>query len=1724
MNTPQGSGYGRALLTVLLMHYGMFLSAAEIPPVVGPWGYSANQCTNFANASTWAADCAVLDGGTWAGSGTGSDPLRCEDPAHPRPWPVESMIEPLASARSGGVASLDGWQSETSTVHCTGFFDTKGLSKTLGIESSNASLVSIDGNAGAWGARRDRDVECPPGTWTLADRCLQYPAADPYRAFDMCPNNGTNPVNIFTGAKIHVETDFRDNGPNPLVLTRYYSSRMPWRHATWEESGFGRYWRHNYTRAIAHFESDSFEAAVAIRGNGNRHYFIPEGSGSETIWRPTEADIAEELTLVELNGVSYWNYLAADGSRERYLLDSGRLDHIVSPAGFVTHFSYDDSNRLAAVNNGFGRSLVFTYGESGYGNGYISQIALHLDDELIPGSEIRYDYENSSQQGVHIILGKVVYPDETPLDPQDNPFKDYVYNEPAHIYYDEPYKVDVTDGPSTRSYNSPYRLTGIIDENGDRYATYKYQRHLFSGGFRYGVPVWGGHGTPDENGDYADQFKITRYHSSAFRSSSASHQGSATIADAQGKSRNFHFKFYSGVLRPTLIEGGICEFCGSDAQNIEYDNVGYVTAEVDFAGNKTIFQRDEKGLEKCRIEGVSTVDSSKTSPRRIVSVWDHGSRVLLERRTYEPSSGVDLTICHSTDDTGWTLRLKEVRSYEPGSSRLTQHAVHSYNVLGVEDELPRVTTYRYYGNDEQHGLPFQLKQIDGPRQDVNDIQTFRYAVNHTNDHSPGDLIEIENALGHVTRMTKHDAYGRVLEQIDPNDIITNTTYHPRGWLTSRTVAEQHTVFGYDKVGQLTSTALATGATINYQYDSAHRLTDIYDMLGNHIHYELDLMGNRIAEEVRDPNGVLRRHAKSVFNSLNQLEKSIASIDDGNESVTGFLYDANGSQIKELDPRNPGMSDSAPLPTEPSIFSDYTYDALNRISTTTDSEGGVTRYSYDVLDNMLSVIEPDDGNPATPQGLVTSYEHNSFGELKRVTSPDSGVTVFTYDQAGNRLSRESEEQRSNGTSISYVYDNLNRLVFVDHAGTDLDVTQTYDHDAPNRNGIGRLTRILDASGETSLFYDGIGNLTTIENTRDGTPHTTKYIYNALNQLSSLITPGGKQINYHFRETPNGTATPFVDRIGIEQGDGEETLVDNIIHAPFGPPETWQFGNGIQVSKALDLSYRINRVSHGLVTDRMYTLDPANNPIEINDTLSSEFNSYQYDNLSRLVGSTSNYNSLSIGYDSLGNRRAVTQDGQVNDYVYAPLTHHLLASGSMVENAYNLDGSLTSHKARTLRYGEDSRLKSIIDSVQPSHSYKHNAFGQRVEKTGQHKTLFFYGLAGRLLEEADEYGNSAKTYVYLNENPIVMIEEDINPFDDTDSDGMLNGFETRFGFNLTDPNDSLLDFDGDSYSNLSEQEAGTDPTDLNSFPNASTHDVKTIPMIGTIAGLIGAAIVLAFLLPNVQSGMVAISLVLIVSWLLSESALAKTHYIHTDHLGTPIAMTDNAQIVTWSADYTPFGQAIVDPQSTAELNLRFPGQYYDQETGFHYNYYRDYDPETGRYIQSDPIGLDGGINTYTYGLTNPVRFVDRFGLWVKRCARALDALDKSQTPMKPSGNPLRHDYLSVSGSILSFQAGNSMLWSPGQLDREGELPSNPRCKLICDDDAFDQYVFEASNVVGETTYSIVPLVPGSHNCQSWASAVLKFAKKRYLESESCPKCFRDERGPNSRIFDPDFGRAL
>jgi len=153
--------------------------------------------------------------------------------------------------------------------------------------------------------------------------------------------------------------------------------------------------------------------------------------------------------------------------------------------------------------------------------------------------------------------------------------------------------------------------------------------------------------------------------------------------------------------------------------------------------------------------------------------------------------------------------------------------------------------------------------------------------------------------------------------------------------------------------------------------------------------------------------------------------------------------------------------------------------------------------------------------------------------------------------------------------------------------------------------------------------------------------------------------------------------------------------------------------------------------------------------------------------------------------------------------------------------------------------------------------------------------------------------------------------------------------------------------------------------------------------------------------------------------------KVYDIHTDQIDTPRVITDPSGNEVWRWDSAPFGETLPNEQPTQAtakfvFNLRFAGQQYDVETGLHYNYFRDYDPQAGRYVESDPIGLDGGINTYGYVNGRPVQYIDPLGL----CENCI-AGQKNHTNGN-GGSAYRYDRNDVRGGFT--RQGDSAVYHP------------------------------------------------------------------------------------------------
>lgn len=140
-------------------------------------------------------------------------------------------------------------------------------------------------------------------------------------------------------------------------------------------------------------------------------------------------------------------------------------------------------------------------------------------------------------------------------------------------------------------------------------------------------------------------------------------------------------------------------------------------------------------------------------------------------------------------------------------------------------------------------------------------------------HTVGDLQTVTNAAGQVTSYTQYDKHGNVLQQSDPNGVVTTNTYDLRQRLLSTSVAGQTTNYTYDPAGQLLQVTAPDASWIGYEYDAAHRMTATKDNLGNRIEYTLDNAGNRIAQNVKDPGGNLARTLARSIDALGRTQQT-----------------------------------------------------------------------------------------------------------------------------------------------------------------------------------------------------------------------------------------------------------------------------------------------------------------------------------------------------------------------------------------------------------------------------------------------------------------------------------------------------------------------------------------------------------------------------------------------------------------------------------------------------------------------------------------------------------------------------------------------------------------------------------------------------------------------------------------------------------------------------------
>ncbi|WP_197491486.1 RHS repeat-associated core domain-containing protein [Methylomonas methanica] len=1343
------------------------------------------------------------------------------------------------SGTGSGTANSGDQGQVTAYLNGVPFFSQSGTFTTLinllgsGAASvtlqKGANTLSVSGSVNGCSASDSMVVYYQP-----APPIEQKNAGEP----EIC--NGTNPVNDATGNKFQQELDYQGGGRFPLQFIRYYNSAYSDVHA------LGKSWRHNYEREL-YFNSAKTEAYI-IRPSGQAYRFSKSGS----TW-VSDADITDRFSASTDTGgsITGWHlYISEDNSFE-YYDNNGRLITLVDLGGMSQDLSYDEGGRLSGVTDRTSqRRLSFSYDSK-------NRLASVTDPN---GNGYTYSYDSVGR------LMQVTPPVAVP----GNPGRQYLYNEQDY----------------TSNTNLPYALTGILDENGSRYASYRYDAQ--------------GRGIGTEHANGSD------LHQLAYNA-----DGSTTITDALGQPRTFLHQTILGFKHNVGQSQPAGSGCAASASHITYDANGNVASRTDFNGNLSCYAYDlNRNLETVRVEGLpagaacpsdlaSYTPPGTDSIRKIATQWHTDYRLPIQI----DEAGRRTTFGY---DSHGNLLSKTLTDTASGQSRTWSY---SYNNLG------------------------QILTADGPRTDVNDVTTYTYYADSSADHKPGDLATIVNALGHVTTFTQYDANGRLLSLTDPNGLVISFAYDPRGRLIHKTVDGNTTVYDYDPVGNLIKLTRPTGVYHNFTYDAAHRLTDITDALGGKIHYTLDTMGNRIQEDILDANGTVVKTHSRVYDALNRLAQDIG----GYNQTTQYTYDANGNLTQVTDAA--GHSNQ------------QQYDSLDRLIRSTDALNGQTDYDYDTLDRLVQVTDANNHS--------TAYSYNGLGDLLQLNSPNAGVTQYAYDSAGN-LAQKTDAR---GQPVAYQHDALNRLTLQDYADNALDTLYLYDSAVTTHNSIGRLSSITDGSSETLYAHDRRGNLSSQQIQLDGRTYTTAYAYNADDALVHTQYPTGRQLDIAY--DANGRATSLSTN-GV---NGTQTLADNIEYAPFGPQTRLSLSNGLTQSQQLNLDYLPLERTQGQTLVHGYRYDLTDNIIGIRDVNNAANDkTYAYDALSRLshaLGATQTDYTL----DAVGNRTAITRNNQTDSYVYN-LANDQLQSTPQRNYSYDAVGNVTADGHYQYHYNDHNRLSAVSNSGGNVAEYTYNAFGERLKKTTPSATTHYhYNQEGQLIAETGINGNPIKEYLYLNNRLIALA----TPAPDQDGDGVIDKHDNC----RTIANPDQRDTDNDGFGNRCDADFNNngivDPSDFSLLKSRLGSQDPNLDINGN--GIVDPTdfSILKSLLGR-QPGPGAD---------MNAAADASIYFAHTDHLGTPTVLTDSGQNIVWQADYEPFGKARITTQ-TVTNNIRFPGQYYDQETGLHYNMQRYYDPAIGRYRQSDPIGLSGGINTYSYVSNNPLNYTDSSGLIIDTLA--------------------------------------------------------------------------------------------------------------------------------------------
>ncbi|MEU6885361.1 putative T7SS-secreted protein [Streptomyces viridosporus] len=929
-------------------------------------------------------------------------------------------------------------------------------------------------------------------------------------------------------------------------------------------------------------------------------------------------------------------------------------------------------------------------------------------------------------------------------------------------------------------------------------------------------------------------------------------------------------------------------------------------------------------------------------------------------------------------DTGLVRHFAAPPGGEPGGDgtawlmSVTERNGHTVTVDRTDDGLPTALTHSAGHRVRLTTTEGRITALSlaGAGEDGADLPLMAYG------YQDGDLTTVTKPSGATTTFL-YDDRRRVTAWIDSNGSRYDYAYDDR----DRVVAEggeaghvQITLTYTEpdpETGHRTTTlTTADGRTTRHRIDHRCRVIATTDPLGHTTRYSYDTRGNLLTRT--DPLGRTTGFTHDGNDRLVSVVRPDGSRLDMKPGPFGRYTELRGPDggrwLQDFDERGNRVAVTDPA----GHTTRYAYDARGRLTSITDALGAVTTVHCDAMGLPLQVVDPAGG--------TTVFRRDSLGNAIRVTDPTGGVTCLEWDRDGHLVRRAAP----NGATESWTYDGEgNRLTHTDPIGgvsrfeyTHFDLLTARTHPDGARYAFEydadlRLVRVTDPRGARwSYEYDAAGRMVS-ETDFDG--RTLTYRFDSAGQLTSRTDSLGRTISFErdqlgqvIRKDADGQVTTYgYDRAG------------RLLRAS-GPD-----------SELLYAYDRLGRVKSELVDGRAtsYAYDAAGRRTR-RITPTGHVTTYAYDAGGRPERLTTGGRPVVFTHDVAG-RETARVFGESADAL--TITTAWDEAGRL--SAEHLTAGGRTLNSRTYSYRADGHLGSVDDLLSGPRTFDLDAVGRVTAVHAQGWTeRYAYDASGNQTEAswpASHPGNEAtgpRTYTgtAITRAGAVRFEHDalgritlrqktrLSRKPDTwryswDAENRLtsvitpDGTRWRYRYDplgrriakerLADDGEGVTEEIRFTWDGMTLCEQTLHQRDLPN-PVALTWDHRSgVPLSQTERILTADA--------------------------RQDEVDRRFFAIATDLVGTPTELIGQDGDIAWRTRATLWGTTSWTSSSTAYTPLRFPGQYYDPETGLHYNLFRHYDPETARYLTPDPLGLTPAPNPVAY-VHNPHTSSDPLGL--------------------------------------------------------------------------------------------------------------------------------------------------